>query len=47
MGKKKKKERVKNFFLAMLSWKSGTGFWEEEAPVYMSDGLCICVQENS
>ena len=30
----------------MLSWTSGTDFWEEEAPVYMSDGLCMCPRKQ-
>ena len=41
----KKKENDLNL-LAMLSWTSGTGFWEEKGPVYMSDVLYICVQED-
>lgn len=40
------KRKRRNYFLAMLSWISGTGMWEEKAPVYMSNGLCICVQEE-
>lgn len=46
--KKKKKcgKRKKSIFLAVLSWTSGTDMWEDKAPVYMSDGLCICVQEE-
>ena len=44
MEKEKKKDEI--IFLAMLSWTSGTGTWEDKAPVYMSNGLCICVQEE-
>lgn len=42
---KRKKEKLK-YILAMLSRMSGNGFWEEKAPVYMSNGLCICVREE-